>query len=99
MPKVKVDRKLLLGVARNARLNLTDSEIEKFLPQLQEIFDAFSKLDELKEAVEKEKPSFQPVALKNVMREDKQEKCLSQEQALGNTEHKDAAYFKGPKVI
>lgn len=97
MPKVKVDRELLLGVARNARLNLTDSEIKKFLPQLQEILDAFSKIDEVK--LTDEKPSFQPLPLKNVMREDKPEKCLPQSAALGSTKHKDAAYFKGPKVV
>ena len=97
MAKQKVDKKLLLRVAENARLNLTEQETKKFLPQLQEILKAFSKLDELE--LGKEKPSFQPIALKNVMRQDKVEKCLSQEEALKNTKHKKQGYFLGPRVV
>lgn len=97
MPKVKVDRSLLLSVARNARLNLTDAEIERLLPQLQEVLDAFSALDTLD--VSSERPSFQPIKLKNVMREDKVEKPLAQETALANAKHRDGGYFKGPKVV
>ena len=97
MPKPKVDNALLLKVAKNARLSLTAAEAKKFLPQLQEIIEAFSKLDRLD--VSKEQPSFQPLPLKNVFREDKAEKCLSVEEALGNTSHKKDSYFKGPRVV
>ncbi len=99
MPKVRVDKELLLKVASNARLNLTEAEVKKFLPQMQDILGAFSKLDELD--VSKEEPSFQPLPLKNVFREDKAEagKCLSQEEALSNTIHKKDGYFKGPRVV
>ena len=93
---VEVDKKLLLRVAANARLNLTEAEIEKFLPQLQEILEAFSKLDEIDAA--KEQPSFHPIKLKNVMRQDKVEKCLSQDEALSNTKNKKDGYFLGPRV-
>ncbi len=95
--KVKVDKELLLRVAKNARLELTDKEIKKFLPELKEILESFSKLDEID--VSTEKPSFQPIELKNVMREDKVEECLSQEEALSLTQHKKDGYFKGPKVL
>lgn len=97
MPKVKVDKELLLKVAKNARLNLSDSEIKKFLPQLQEILEAFSKLDEMK--VEKAKPSFQPLEAKNVWREDNPKACFTQEQALSLTKHEKKGYFKGPRVV
>ena len=97
MAKVKVDRELLLSVAKNARLNLTEAEIKKFLPQMQAILDAFSKLDEIVDL--KEEPSFQPIQLKNIFREDKVGKCLSQEEALSNTKHEKQGYFKGPKVV
>lgn len=97
MPKVKVDKELLLKVAANARLNLTEAEVKKFLPQLEAVLESFSKLDELD--VSKEEPSFQPLPLKNVFREDRAGKCLSQEEALANTTHKKDGYFKGPKVI
>jgi aspartyl-tRNA(Asn)/glutamyl-tRNA(Gln) amidotransferase subunit C len=91
-----VDRELLLRVAANARISLSEAEIEKFLPQLQEILKAFGKLDEID--VSNEKPSFQPIPLENVARIDLVEKSLSQEEALKNTKHKKGGYFMGPKV-
>ena len=94
---MKVDEKLIKHVADVARLNLTDEEVKKFLPQLKEILDAFSKIDEVD--TKGVKPSFQPVELKNVMRADKVEKCLTQKEALANTEHKKDGYFKGPKAV
>ena len=42
---------------------------------------------------------MQPVELKNALREDIEEKCLSQEEALSLTEHKKDGYFKGPKAV
>ena len=97
MAKQKVDKKLLLRVAANARLNLSEKEIKEFLPQLQEILKAFGRLDEID--VKEEKPSFQPLALENVARKDVVEKCLSQEEALKNTKNKKDGYFMGPKVV
>ncbi len=97
MPKPKVDKKLLLRVAENARLNLSEEEIEKFLPELKEILGTFQKLGEVD--VSKEKPSFQPIRLENVMRKDLVEKCLTQEQALKNTKNKKDGYFLGPKAV
>ena len=90
MAKQAVDKELLLKVAKNARLNLTGKEIEVFLPQLQEIVKAFSKLDEIDTS--EEKPSFQPIPLENVVRKDEVEKCLSQEEALKNTKNKKDGY-------
>ena len=94
---MKVDKELILSVAKNARLNLTKEEIEEFLPQFKEILDAFSKLDKVN--TKNTAPSFQPIKIKNIYREDKTEKCLTQEEALSNTEHKKNGYFKGPKVV
>lgn len=93
----KIDRNLLLKVAKNARLNISEEDVQKFLPQLEEILSSFSKLDELD--LKKEKPSFHPIPVKNVLRKDKTEKCLSQEEALSNTKLKKDSYFKGPKVL
>ena len=94
---MKVDKKLIEHVAELARLKLTDSEIKKFTPQLKETLEFFSKLQEVKTDIIK--PSFQPVELKNVMREDKEENCLTQEKVLSLTDQKKDGYFKGPKVV
>ena len=94
---MEVDKKLLEHVADVARIKLTEEEIKKFLPQLEEILEFFSQLKEIN--TDNVKPSFQPVELKNAMREDKEEECLSQDDALSLTEHKKDGYFKGPKAI
>ena len=94
---MEVDRKLLEHVAQVARLKLTEEEIKKFLPQLKEVLEFFSKLQEVD--TENVKPSFHPVELKNVMREDSEKKCLTQDEALSLTEHKKDGYFKGPRAI
>ena len=92
-----VDRKLLEHVAEVSRLKLSEDEIKKFLPQLKEALEFFSKLNEVN--TDNVKPSFQPVELKNVMDDDKEKKCLSQDDALSLTQHKKDGYFKGPKAI
>jgi len=92
-----IDRKLLEHVAEVARLKLTEEEIKKFLPQLKEALEFFSQLMEVN--TENVKPSFQPVELKNVMREDVEKKCLSRDDALSLTEHKKDGYFKGPRAV
>ena len=94
---MEVDRKLLEHVAEIARLKLSEEEIKKFLPQLKEALEFFSKLKEVN--TDNVKPSFQPVELKNALREDKEEECLSQDTALSLTEHKKDGYFKGPRAV
>lgn len=45
------------------------------------------------------KPSFQPIEMKNVTREDKVEKSLGQREALSNVKkNKERGYFIGPRV-
>ncbi len=94
---MEVDRKLLEHVAEVARIKLSEEEIKKFLPQLRETLEFFSKLNEIN--TDNVKPSFQPVELKNAMREDEEKECLSQEDALSLTEHKKDGYFKGPRAV
>jgi len=94
---MKIDEKLLERTAELARLKLTEKEVKKFLPQLKEVFDAFSELKKVD--TKNVRPSFQPVELKDVMRGDNVEESLTQEEALSNTEHKKDGYFKGPRAV
>ena len=99
MVNIEVDKALIRKVAANARLNLTDEELEKFVPQIKEIIlDSFNKLDEVNAD---EKPSFQPVSLGNRFRKDAVKSSLAQEEALRNASAKlrENGYFKGPKVL
>tara|TARA_Y100000310_G_C20507930_1_gene727347 strand:- start:645 stop:929 length:285 start_codon:yes stop_codon:yes gene_type:complete len=94
---MKLDKELLQKIAANARLELTDKEIKEFLPQLQEVLELFSKLDKVD--TKNVKPSFQPIPLADVMREDKVTSCLTHEEVFLNVENKQDDYFKGPKAI
>lgn len=94
---MEIDAKLVKKVAELARLELSEKEIDKFIPELKEILNAFSKIDEVN--TKGVKPSFQPVELKDFTREDIAEPSLSQEDALANSEHKKDGYFKGPKAV
>lgn len=94
---MKVDKELLEKVASVARLKLTDKEIDKFIPQVKDILDYFSVLEKVD--TKNVKPSFQPIELKNRLREDKVTEPLSQKDALKNSTQTQDGYFKGPKVV
>lgn len=97
MEKLVVSRDLLLKVAKNARVNLTEKEIQILLPQFEEILKTFSKVAEVD--VKGVEPAFHPIEIKNVFRQDLVGKSLPRELALKNTLHKKDGYFKGPKVV
>ena len=91
----KIDKELIKKVAVNARLKLTDQEIEKFTKQMSAILEAFKEIDQVDTS--NTKPSFHPQEIKNVFRDD-----IAKEwdwQPLDNTKHKEGKYFKGPKII
>ncbi|MBI5061664.1 MAG: Asp-tRNA(Asn)/Glu-tRNA(Gln) amidotransferase subunit GatC [Candidatus Aenigmarchaeota archaeon] len=92
----KITADVVLRVAKTARLDLTDAEVKKFQKDLNEILSAFRELDKAKPP---ENASFQPIPMKDVTREDSAEKCLTQDEALANTKHKQDGYFKGPRAV
>lgn len=91
----KIDKALVKRVADNARLRLTDKEIENFTNQLSDILSTFKKLDDVD--TKDVKASFHPQEMKNVLREDKVEEW--EWKPLSNTKHKEEKYFKGPKIV
>lgn len=94
---MQLNKQLLEKVAKNSRLNLTPSEIKEFLPELKEILTYFETIK--KAPTKNTKPSFQPIEIKNITREDIPKEPLPQDLALSNTKHKQDGYFKGPKAI
>src|SRR3989338_3223372 len=93
----EVNKELIKHVTALARLKLTEKELEKLVPELKEIINTFSQLNRVN--VDNVEPSFQPVELKNALRDDIVEKSFTNEEALSNTEHKKEGYFKGPSVM
>jgi len=92
-----IDEKTLLHIAKTARLNLTKTEINEFLPQLNEVMKNFEELSKVN--TKDIMPSIHPVPIIGKTKEDKIGKCLSEKDALLNTKHKKDSYFKGPKII
>lgn len=92
-----INRELILKVAKNARLSLSEEEIRQFTKDLNEIVGAFSRLDKVN--TDNVKPSFQPVDVKNNFREDSPRDCVPQELILKNAHHKKDGYFLGPKAL
>ncbi len=92
---MKITKEVVKKVAEVARVELTQDELDEFTPQLQDILDSFSKIDEI-DTTDTEM-SIQPVVAKQSLREDTPGECLSVSEALENTEHKKDNYFKGPR--
>ena len=92
-----IDKKTVEHVAKLARIDLTKEEVEKFSKEFSDILDLFSSLKQVD--TKNVEPSFHPVELKNVLREDEPGKCLSQEETLANAEQKEDEFFKGPRSV
>jgi aspartyl-tRNA(Asn)/glutamyl-tRNA(Gln) amidotransferase subunit C len=92
-----IDRKTVEHVAKLSRIKLTDEEIEKFSKEISDVLNSFSLLKEVD--TKDVRPSFQPTEIKNVTREDAPEECLTQDEALLNTEQKEDKFFKGPRSV
>jgi aspartyl-tRNA(Asn)/glutamyl-tRNA(Gln) amidotransferase subunit C len=89
-----ITRDEVLHVARLARLELTDEEIERFTEQLSAILEAVAKVSELELAdVE---PTAHPLDLVNVWADDAPRPSLGLEEALANAPQREAGFFKVP---
>ena len=92
-----IERKDVEHVARLARLALTDGELERMREQLNGILAYIEKLNELDtNAVE---PTSHAVPLVNVMRDDANRPCLSQDEALANAPERSGEFFRVPRII
>jgi aspartyl-tRNA(Asn)/glutamyl-tRNA(Gln) amidotransferase subunit C len=92
-----VDRKTVKKVAGLARLDLTEKELDKFSRDLDEVLSAFRTLQRI--PTRGVKPTFQPVEVRNVLREDKVEPSIPRKRLLKNLKNKEGGYIKGPRVV
>jgi len=94
---MNLDKELVEHIAKSAKLHLSEEEKTNFLKDFKDILEVFEKIKEAD--TENIKPSFHPIPLKNAMREDVPNGCLSQEQALSLTKQKKGEFFLGPKAL
>lgn len=78
-------------IAKLARIDLGDDEVERFTAQFEDILEAFEALDEV--------PSVERDAdLTNVLRPDATHDSLSRDEVLRNAPETEDGRFKGPNV-
>lgn len=93
----RIDQDTVRHVALLSRLDLSESERERFERELNPILEYVEKLNELDLAgIE---PTSHSLRLENVFREDLSRPSLTAEEALRNAPEKEAGCFKVPPII
>jgi aspartyl-tRNA(Asn)/glutamyl-tRNA(Gln) amidotransferase subunit C len=91
---VAIDREQLLHVARLARLELREDEVERLEAQLNDILAAVSKVSELD--LSGVPQTSHPLDVVNVWEADEPKPCLTVEEALANAPEREGNFFKVP---
>jgi len=89
-----ITREEVLHVARLARLELTEAEVELFREQLSEILDAVSKVAELD--LTDVPPTAHPLEVANAWGEDEPHECLPLEDVFANAPDRERDLFRSP---
>ncbi len=93
----KIDQNQVRKVARLARLELTNEEVEEFTGQLGAILDYVEKMNELD--TDNVEPLAHCLAITNVLREDRIKESLGNDKTLANAPQRDGEFFKVPKIL
>jgi aspartyl-tRNA(Asn)/glutamyl-tRNA(Gln) amidotransferase subunit C len=93
----KIDVEQVRKVAKLARLELTEAEVEEFTGQLSAILDYMEKMNELD--TKNVEPLAHCLPISNVFREDVVKESLGTEKALANAPQRDGDFFKVPKIL
>ena len=89
-----ISRDEVLHVARLARLELTDEEVERFGGQLSAILEAVGKVAELD--LSDVEPTAHPLSLVNVWAPDEPRPSLPVDEALANAPDREGGFFRVP---
>jgi len=93
----RIDAQQVRKVAKLARLELTEAEIEEFTGQLGAILQYVAKMNEL------DTHDIEPLAhclpISNVLRADEVRESLGTEKTLANAPQRDDSFFKVPKIL
>jgi aspartyl-tRNA(Asn)/glutamyl-tRNA(Gln) amidotransferase subunit C len=92
-----ITKKDVEHVALLARLELSEEEKGTFTKQLGQILEHAANIQKLN--TDKIPPTAHIAPLNNVLRDDKQGKCLTNEEALLNAPKKEDGGFVVPKIV
>ena len=93
----RIDAEQVRKVAKLARLDLSESEVEEFSGQLSAILKYVEKMNELD--TEKVQPLAHCLDVSNVLRADVAGESLGVEKTLANAPQRDKEFFKVPKIL
>ena len=94
MPAQSID---IRYVAKLARIELTDEEIEIFGKQLGDLLGHVNALEKLD--IASVPATAQVVESRNVMREDAPRPCLDRERVLAEAPQRQGGFFRVPRII
>jgi len=94
---MEVTPDLVRHLAELSRLDLSDEEVERIIPELRSVLAYFDRIsdidaDELEEMV-------RPIFSENVLRADEPAAGLDQDEALALAPEKENGFFKLPRVV
>lgn len=94
-----LNKKQVIHIAEISNLKLTDSEIDKFTPQLSKVVEYVDMLNEVD--TKDTKPTYQVVGLNNIFHEDSIDaiNTLNQDKALSNTNSVHNGFFKVKAIL
>jgi aspartyl-tRNA(Asn)/glutamyl-tRNA(Gln) amidotransferase subunit C len=89
-----ITRDEVLHVARLARLELSENDVERFREQLSAILEAVSKVSELE--LSDVPPTAHPLEVANAWAEDDPQECLTLDDVFANAPDRDGDFFRVP---
>ncbi|MEY4068944.1 MAG: aspartyl/glutamyl-tRNA(Asn/Gln) amidotransferase subunit, partial [Actinomycetota bacterium] len=92
-----ISRNTVAKVARLARLDLTEAEVDRMTDQLAGMLEHFRDVDALD--LSNVQPLNQPIPLTNVLRDDVEQPSLDRDEVLGNAPAAQDGRFRVPPII
>jgi aspartyl-tRNA(Asn)/glutamyl-tRNA(Gln) amidotransferase subunit C len=93
----RISRTDVAHVARLARLDLTDDELERFTEQLGAVLEHARDVEALDTAGVA--PTMHPLPLRNVLREDRVTPSLNRDEVLAQAPEAEADRFRVPRIL
>ncbi|ONI77649.1 asparaginyl/glutamyl-tRNA amidotransferase subunit C [Kribbella sp. ALI-6-A] len=92
-----ITREEVAHLARLARIELSDEELDHLAPQLDQIIALVGQVSEV--AADDIPPTSHALPITNVMREDVNVPCLTPEQALSGAPAAEEQRFRVPRIL
>src|SRR3954452_10140314 len=93
----RISREEVAHVARLARLDVTDDELERFTEQLAAVLDHARDVEALDTSGVP--PTAHPLPVVNVLRPDEVRPSLDREEVLAAAPAAEQGMFRGPKIV